>query len=188
MIHLDRLVSSTSPGVTTEYNVYDDRTTWFLPYTVPIGGEEGALLAVLGDGTVLQTERFNYDSISFVGADLTEEVVYIGIPYTFEYQMSRIYPRRDKTNAAAVAETRGKLQLRNIDVTCEGDITVHVQGEERPEVTYEATLDGSRDSMRVPVMSNNEQVKIKITNSTPKGLRIARVSWEGYFHTRNRTR
>jgi hypothetical protein len=187
MIHLDRLISSLSPNVSAFY--LEGRTIWILPFAVALDGSEGALVAVRADtGIVLETERDSVDSIAFVGEDLTGVEVYFGVPYQFEYELSRIYPRRDKTNAEAVAETRGKLQLRNIEVTCEGDLTVHVQGDERPEVAYSATLDGSKDSVRVPVMSNNEQVRIRFTNNTHRGLRIARVSWEGYHHTRSRTR
>lgn len=192
MIHLDRLVSSVD--VTKVYA--GGKTTWTLPFAVPIDGSEGELVAVAGAsvtghsyGDILTTVRDSNTTISVDGEDLTEDEVFIGIRYSLEYEMSRIYIRKDKTNAAAVADTRGKLQLRTLEVNCAEaqNLNVTVAALERTPVTYTSPMVGA-EHVRVPVMSNNEQVTITLTSDSPLGVRVFSAAWEGFWHSRNITR
>jgi hypothetical protein len=185
MIHLDRLVSS--EGLEKTYA--GGRTTWEIPYLVPADGSEGELAGVAEDGRVLTLTRDDDSTASVEGEDLTAEVVHFGITYPFRYTFSRLHLRKDKTNQSAVADPRGKLQLRTFTLYCSeaDDLVVTVEGVERASVDYAFTA-ADEASFRVPVLGNTEMIRIHLSNHSPLGARITGASWEGYWHSRNRTR
>ena len=197
LICLDRLMSSLSPSIGKAYSF--GQTVFTLPYPCPVDGTEGELVLVSGDsqsgyafGTVIPSLRPSETTIAVAGPNLVAFEVFIGVPYSFEYELSTIYPRKDRTNAPAVAETRGKLQLRNIifDYTAAGVLTATVQGAERVAASYstEAQEEDVDGQLRVPVLSNNRAVTITLTNDSPLGCRIHQAEWEGHYYIRNRSR
>lgn len=196
-IHLDRLVSSLNAAVGSVWQ--NGATTWTIPYDCPTDGSEGTLVVVSGDsqsgyvyGTVIpNTTRSTNQTIEISGPNLVSFEVFIGVIYNFEFDLSTIYPRRDVTNGPAIADTRGKLQLRDIEFefshTTVLKALVSVPG--RATVTTERTSDTEdAGSLRVPILANNELASITLKSDGPLGCRIHSASWEGFHHVRSRTR
>jgi hypothetical protein len=120
MIHLDRLISTFNPSVTVAYS--GGHTTWTLPLDIPVDGSEGTLVLVSGDaqvaavGTVLTTTRPAANQIRVENQNYSIFEMFVGVQYEMDVELSTIYPRRDITNGPSIADTRGKLQLRNIEL------------------------------------------------------------------------
>lgn len=161
-------------------------TTWTLPYAVAIDGSEGVVQVVSkADGSVVATTRPSTTTVRAVG-DLTLSSLSIGLQYTFEGQPSTIYLRTADYTGIPKADTRKRLQLHRIrflhEDTKKYDVTV--QGAERSVVTYTfSSTTESNASFRVPVMSENEKVTVKIRSTYPTPVWITSAEWEGTFRS-----
>lgn len=196
-IHLDRAVSSLNSAVGSLWQ--NGATTWTLPYDCPVDGSEGTLVVVSGDsqsgypfGTIIPgTTRSSSQTIEISGPNLVNFEVFIGVIYDFVFNLSTLYPRRNVNGGPSQADTRGKLQLRDIEFefshTALLKVEVAVPG--RVTVTTKYSTQTEDDgSIRVPILANNELASITLKSDGPLGCRIHSASWEGFHHVRNRSR
>jgi hypothetical protein len=157
-------------------------TTWTLPYSVATDGSEGVVQVIDASGNLLTTTRPSATTVKATG-DYTAQNVTIGLKFTFEVDLSTIYMR----DREGTSETRGRTQVRSLKVSYSDsrDFTVTVTNDGRAAKTY--TLDvaaATEGELRVPVLSENKQTAIVITNATPNPSRITGLDWEGFYTAR----
>lgn len=191
MIHLDRLISSFNPSVVTAFN--DPDTTWTLPFSVPVDGSEGVLVVVSGDdalapvGTIIPCTRTAPTEVTVEDQNIGIFEVFIGVQYTARIELSTLYPRKDLGRGQSVPDTRGHLQLRNIELEYQetGALDVTVTQPGRTPVVYSFESDVVEEgSIRVPLYGNNELLTIEVSSDSPLGARIVGGQWEGHHHVR----
>lgn len=185
---LDRQVTNLTAGVSAAYAAGPGTTTWTLPFNVATNGSEGTLMVVKRNPTaVLTSTRPAANQIAVTGqGDLTAASVFIGVSYEFRYKFSRIYFRMKDQ----VPETRGRLQLRYVDVfyhdTTGFDVVITHSGRPTP-YTYSTKLtQAGSGKTRVPVQGRNDYVTLELVNSSPGVCAFASMDWEGDFSMRDR--
>ena len=117
----------------------------------------------------------------------------IGEQFTFEYEFSKQFLRRENN----VAITEGRTQIRNFAVNFNdtGFFTVEVTPENRDTSTYTFTCNvvgnaeiGSVNlndgTFRFAVASQNEKLKMVIKNDTFLPSLFTSAEWEGIFYKR----
>ena len=152
----------------------------------PIGGNQLTFISEKG-------ELMDYSNANLHVLD--GGTVFVGVPYTFKYQLSE---QMLKNNNAVV---KGRLQLRNMTVTYSdsGYFQTKVQPTARNEVVNEftaLTLDASTTLLdqvsiltgdfRFPVLSQAKEVDITIESDSFLPCSFQSIDWEGYFVTRAR--
>lgn len=192
MIHLDRLISTFNPSVSSAYS--GGNTTWTLPHSVPVDGSEGTLVIVSGDealaavGTAYTAVRNAANTITVNDLNLTIFEMFIGVAYTMTVELSTLYPQKDLGRGQTEADTRGKLQLRGIQVNVShtDQLSATVTQPERTAVVYVASADELElGEVRVPVLGNNEHTTITLSSLSTLGCRLDSLDWEGFLHVRN---
>lgn len=186
--YLDRRLTETSTGVSSNYDSGADKTTWTVPYEVATDGSEGDLVVVRRDGSpeVYSVTRPAVNKVAVSGkGDLTGVQVYIGVKYTFEYDPTPIF-LRDRQGRV---DDRGRLQLRYVDLryhkTTDLEVTVSSTG--RSDQVYTVDVDSPEEgSLRIPVAARNTYTSFVFKNDTPGGCAISRLTWEGDLTTRSR--
>lgn len=193
--YLDRRVHSelTASGWVVAGNIIDynegtGTTTWTLPYAVATDGSEGTVMVGRRSNGVLYTvTRPTPTTVAVTGqGDLSSVPVYIGVRYTFRYKPTTLYLRAQN----GIPETAGRLQIRYLDLFYKHttDFTLTVAPTGRPSVDYivDNGLTPTAAVLHVPVLCQNEEVELTITNTTPGPCALAELDWEGYVTTRSR--
>lgn len=195
VIHLDRQIKTPRNDVASAFTF--GTTTWTLPFAVPTDNSEGELVVVAGDGVSgfafgeeIPTTRPSATTIaaSGTGLDLSADEVYIGVRYTFTYQLSRIFPRKSQTR---MSDTRGKLQLRRLvaQLHLTGYLQVTVQGTDTDPAVYTFdNLTEADEEFAVSLLSNAALVTITFESDHQLGCRLVGYSWEGLWHPRSQLR
>lgn len=182
-LHLDRRLEGTSPGVSVGYA--SGSTTWTLPYSVAVDGSEGVLAVVRRDtGEVLPSTRPSGTQVRAAG-DYRSVPVFIGILYDFVYRPTRLFLR----NQEGVPETRGRLQLRYLDVhfSSTTDLTVRVAPQGRRAAEHHLNSPEPKSgTIRVPIQARNTSVDIEMVSSGPGAVSLTGLDWEGFYTTRAR--
>jgi hypothetical protein len=162
----------------------DPSTTWTLPFEVATDGSQGTVEVVLASGEVLTTTRPTSTAVRATG-DYSATAVTIGVRYSFTAELSTLYLRKD--DELETPETRGRLQLRSITLAhvASRDFTVSVTADSRAarSVTFDESAETDGD-YRVPVLTENKQARIIITNATPNACRFSGLDWEGFYTAR----
>jgi hypothetical protein len=162
----------------------DPNTTWTLPYEVATDGTQGTVEVVLANGSVLSTTRPTATTVRATG-DYSAIAVTIGVRYSFTAELSTLYIRKD--DEMETPETRGRLQLRSVTLAhvASRDFTVSVTADSRAarSVTFDEAAETDGD-YRVPVLTENKQARIIITNATPNPSRFSGLDWEGFYTAR----
>lgn len=182
-VYLDRRVENTTPGVTISYS--GGETDWFLPYDVPVDGSSGVPLVVRQDTReVIPATHIDYRILRAVG-DYRTVPVYIGISYDFVYQPTRLY-LRDQDGSP---ETRGRLQLRYLDVhfanTTDLRVVTTLQGRPSRTTNY-STPEPTSGHIRIPVQSQNTAADFTIYGPGPGAVTLTGLDWEGFYTSRTR--
>jgi hypothetical protein len=174
--HLDRRLAHNSAGVTVAWTGTQTEIT--LPYSDPTSVQ--AVDRATGTTYTLTLSTGKY---ILVGTDLSAMSLYIGVPFTFTLTLSPIY-YRDQNGAA---ETRGRLQLRYIDIGYQDttDLTISVTPDGRAARTTTVDLAGpASDIQRVSVQARAEDCTISLTDATPGSVVLTGADWEGFLSRR----
>ena len=194
VVRLDRRVSDASSGVSSSYSPGNDWTTITLPYNVEagrtykvvrrataLGGEAGE------EFTVVETPSGSNIKVS---GDITSEPFWVGEQYTMEYQFSA--PRiREAVNTpggrGTVTTGRQQIKAGHIvyDTSRAFDVEVTPEGRSADTVSFSASSLDDGD-FRFPIRSRNDQVAIKVLNSTHLPSNIISIEWEADYNTVNR--
>lgn len=202
-VNLDRrvLVSSTAGRV---YDPYDKKTV------VPVSFDptEEEYICVTGatggsaspHGIKVQILEKGVDTITLAG-DLRKEKLYFGINYTMRYRLSDIYIRQPGSSGGTTAVTQGRLQLIKlllqyskstfiqVEVTPLGRSTrtyVHngrLMGDPENRADIATLNDGN---FAVPILAQNNRVKIEIVNDTYLPSSVISADWIGDYVQRTR--
>jgi hypothetical protein len=198
MTHLDRKLNEASTGVSLAYNSGTNQTTITIPYTVD-NTMEVVTRNVSGSttiaGQVIPTVSQTGTSI-VVSGNYASSKLFIGEKYTFTYQFSKQYLRREN-NGVAVAVTEGRLQIRtfNLNFTKTGFFQAIVTPENRDASTYtftgatvgNATVNGvnlESSNYKFTVASQNEKLSIVLQNDKHLPCIFSSAEWEGLFYKR----
>ena len=131
-----------------------------------------------------------------IPSDLSATPIYVGIPYTFKYEISeQVY----KDNNLDVAQARFQLRKMLIDFANTNTFDVDVTPTGRDTTTYHFTsrtlgdtqnLNASAQqesgSFTIPIQSQASEVSIEIKNSSHFPCTITGAEWEAYIHLRSK--
>ncbi len=186
---LDRLISSESADVSVEYDALEDETTWTLPYSLAVDGSEGVLVAADVNGNTFNTTRPAVNQIRMTG-DVSASVFVFGVRYSMAHTLSTIYQRRRDTGEA---ETRGRLQLRYLDVSFEDTnrffVTVTPDGRNaQTTIFFSEVLDppvsNADGKLRVPILCRNDKATIVLEDggeTIKPFLSLTQLDWSGFY-------
>lgn len=197
LVRLDRKVSLT--GI---YNAGTNKTTWTLPYSADdwtprvvrgsaFGGQSGTLI---NDVT-----KVNSTTLEATG-DYSAGVCYIGRPYTFQYEFSRLTVSAGSDQRGRTAITDGRLQLRTLTLNYSNTAFMKVRIEPLGRTPKEKVFFPVRvgiagnpigqlvlpdGQFRVPILSRNDQVRIIVESDSHLPCSILSAGWEGEFAMRS---
>ena len=181
--YLDRRLEGTSTGVSLL--VAGGNSTYTLPFSVATNGSEGTIVVIRRDTGASLTVTRPAANQATVPGDMTGVSVYIGIRYTAQAVLSKLY-MRDQNGRP---EQRGRLIVRFVDVHYADttDLKALVTADGRAQKTYTLAVSSPQDSvLHVPVQTHNETLVMELTDSTPGGFSLSGLDWEAFYHTRAR--
>ena len=198
MTHLDRKLNESSTGVSFSYNSGTNQTTITIPYTVD-NTMQVVTRNVTGSSTIAGqvVSTVSQTGTSIVLADdYSSEKLFIGEKYTFSYEFSKQYLRREN-NGVAIAVTEGRLQIRtfNLNYNNTGYFEVVVTPENRDASTYtftgaivgSATVNGvnlESGGYKFTIASQNEKLSVVIQSDKHLPCIFSSAEWEGLFYKR----
>ena len=199
LTHLDLKITEDECS-SVSYDAGTHRTTFSLPYSVTGTFE----VVVRSDGDFKRGTRASVVSASstsvIVSGDYSSEDVYIGQQYEMSYTFSPFYIRRPSQQGGIQTITRGRLQLRTLQLSYAdtGYFTLEVTPLYRDTSVYKMTgritgagsnvigsvaIDtGSFSSL---IQARNTAVTLVIKNDSPLPSNITGATWEGYYHSRS---
>ena len=177
------------------YSVSTGLTTWTTPYlhnnkaAVVLSsdfptGQVGERLAVLYPTATTMTAVGDYSAADAI----------LGVPFTQEVQLSKLFVRADAAGKMTVQTGRFQLKRLQFNYQDSGFFKVEVTPESRPQqtFTFNGTLIGtalvggigieSLGSFKVPVRTNANTVTIKIKNDSEKPMIITSIDYTGFFN------
>lgn len=202
---LDRKFSATG-----SYNSGTNKTTWTMPYTIPLSGtasvDNNDVKVILGGsftgqkGMKLITERPTTTTVTATG-DYSSGSCYLGKPYSFSYEYTepQIVQKNSYTNTKTAVQ-HGDIRIRNwiISYFKTGAFTVNVTPHRKSTYTYSYTdavigqttigsisFDAS-GKFKFPVMSTNDKLVINIVNDSHLPSNFLSATWEGQYYARSR--
>lgn len=211
--HLDRRVDSDTLAMV--YDGAADETTVTLPYDTStvraVTRSVDWATWTSNGGTLRAEEDREYDGVEITVLSVTGPTVviegdvrgvplWLGIPFTAEYTFSTWYARAQDRTGTEVAETDGRTQIRSwsVDYNDAGPFSIEVTPDLRPTSTYEfagyvldteeALLDNialQSGTARVPVLSENKRVTVKIVSDSHMPCRFVSGTVEYFIHTRS---
>jgi hypothetical protein len=177
--------------------VYDSGvTTWTYP-DADANATTGYYEAVYDDdGTAVDITTQTSTYIRAAGDHSTRKV-WIGIPYTANYEFSKFGPKDGDAN---VKTLQGRLQVRTLSVAYEDTaiFTLSCTPKDRAEYTKDFTnVNIQGDALGAPdistgvgrffVLGNADQMVLKLVVDEPYPARFVSAAWEGYYTARNRS-
>jgi len=157
----------------------------------------------LGSDYVMVDEATN-QVVDSVPADLSADPIYIGVPYTFKYELSeQVY--KDQENDVKLARFQLRRLLIDYVNTYTFDVKVTATG--RDNITFNSrdvigynfsglVLGSDQDlgadsqamsgAFTVPVQSQANAVQIEISNASHFPSTITGAEWEGFIHLRSK--
>ena len=177
------------------YSVSTGLTTWTTPYlhnnkaAVVLSsdfptGQVGERLAVSYPTTTTITAVGDYSSADAI----------LGVPFTQEVQLSKLFVRADAAGKMTVQTGRFQLKRLQFNYQDTGFFKIEVTPESRSQQTF--TFNGaligtalvggigieSLGSFKVPVRTNANTVTIKIVNDSEKPMIITSIDYTGFFN------
>ena len=196
LTHLDNKLNESSTGLTTSYNSGTNQTTIGLPYAID-NTMQVVTRNVSNDNTIagqlipiVSTSGSNI----VVSGDQTSTKFFVGEKYTFEYQFSQQYLQYSSAQSKTAVK-EGRLQIRNWTVTY--DNTGHFQVEVTPKARATSTKTftgaivgvGTVNGINLedgdytfPIMSRNEGLVVKLTNSEYLPSSFINAEWQGFYN------
>ena len=177
------------------YSVSTGLTTWTTPYL----HNNKAAVVLSSDfptGQVGERLAVSYPtttSITAVG-DYSAADAILGVPFTQEVQLSKLFVRADAAGKMTVQTGRFQLKRLQFNYQDTGFFKIEVTPESRPQqtFTFNGTLIGtalvggigieSLGSFKVPVRTNANTVTIKIKNDSEKPMIITSIDYTGFFN------
>ena len=157
----------------------------------------------LGSDYVMVDEATN-QVVDSVPADLSADPIYIGVPYTFKYELSeQVY--KDQENDVKLARFQMRRLLVDYVNTYTFDVKVTATG--RDNITFYSrdvigynfsglVLGSDQDlgadsqamsgAFSIPVQSQANAVQIEISNASHFPSTITGAEWEGFIHLRSK--
>lgn len=201
-VNLDNKVR-VSTGIT--YNSGADTSRIIVPHPFP----RNALVVFQGaedrDGEIAEG-TWSYNALTgedslVVPGDATGYTLIIGEPFEFYYEFSTIYVRSQSQGGGSVADTRARLQLRNLQVVFEDsyNFTAEVTPERRTKRLF--NMNGARlnsnqsilgepalvsGTYRFPIGTKNTDTQIGIRDNSVYPLQLLSATWEGMYNKRSR--
>lgn len=182
--------------ISLAYDAVLDRTTLTLPYATTATNIEvvssNASQGIAGLRHVVT--KLSNSQIAVPGS-LLGHTITIGIPYTFLFEFSPVYPRQAKGGGEVVI-LDGRLQVRYITVEYHDTsyFTTYLNLPGRSTFTSVfsgATVGDANDVLgsqsfasgyyRIPVMSKNIDAQLWITNDTPFPSAFGSAEWSGQW-------
>lgn len=182
------------------YDVNLNRTTFTLPR--PMRYAAGKTVAVTVDGyqpLVLggtAPTNPNTDAVVYVQGNYSAAPLWIGTPYTMEYEFSTPYLRTNVGKGVA-AMLAGRYQLRYMTIQFSNSAYFKAQVSIKNESTYEYVFTGetvgtavigntniSSGSFRVPIHSKNDNTTIKLINDSPLPSKFLSCEIEAFYNDR----
>ena len=191
-VRLDRRVGDNSSGVSTAYSPGNDRTTITLPYNVAANRTYKVVKrATSGDeaGAEYTVEGTPAGSSIQVSGDLTSAAFWVGEEYTMDYQFS--VPRlreasRTPGGRGTIATGRQQIKFGNLVYDTSRYFKLDVTPEGRSTSTVTFSEDELDDGVfRFPIRSKNDQVTVRLYNSSHLPSNIISIEWEADFNTIN---
>jgi len=190
-ILLDRKTNET---VSTPALVGSD-TVITLPYELQ-GSETVQLVTRTGSpnydaGVIIEPSSTSGNTATFVGVDLTSENYYIGVPYTFEYELNPIYLRDGEQTVQD-----GRLQMRYLSFLYQNTAYFNVEFTDTNGTTYTSEFTGNvfgssnnilgdvnteDGEFRVAIPGENLRINVKVTNDKPFPSNFSAVEWEAMY-------
>lgn len=178
-----------------EYDEVFERTKIDIPSNYPWALDAGCAFAVvLEDGTYRHftaEEVQENDGVFYLNGNHEDEVITIGIPYTFRIDFSPIYIRQKEDNGSIRAITNGRLQVRTVKLNYAdtGGFIAYVKSHDHT-YTYRMTarrlgktkLDTPQmdtGSFRVPVQCLNTSYEMWLESDMPLPVSLIGFLWEG---------
>lgn len=182
-VRLDRLLDSQDDSVTVGYA--SGITTWTMPYVVATDGSDGVLVVMnQATGVEYEVTRPTTQSVTFTGADLSDVPVWIGVRYTFNRELSRLYYRKEET-----PELEGRTTIRYISIhytsTQSFSVVVTLAGRDARTYTFTSSTPAS-GTMRIPIQGKNDYATIELQSSSPHPCAFTGIDWEGDLTIRAR--
>jgi len=144
----------------------------------------------------------NPDEYTVANEDLTGKEVYVGIPYTFSFEFSPIYPKQQR-GQGEVALLDGRVQLKYLTIsynnTAYFDVKSQTVGRPPYNFTFTGRIIGSASSTigaipldsgayRLPVLATNTDVTITLSNSTPYPCSFGNAEYQAEYQPKARRR
>lgn len=189
---LDRRFSPNS----ISYDSTNDRTVITLPYATTATNIQcmGYNLAANISGYEFKVTKISNTQI-YIPGNVLGYAISIGIPYTFLFEFSPVYPRQSKGGGEVVI-LDGRLQVRYITIeyhdTAYFATFLALPGRDTFTSTFAAASLGNATDLigsqsfhsgyyRIPVMSKNIDAKLWITNDTPFPSAFGSAEWSGQW-------
>jgi hypothetical protein len=179
-ILLDRKVTNTTVGVNASFGAGE--TTWTLPFD-----QTGLKVINATTGAEIPSVQVGTNGVRTTGTagDLTALSVVIGVPYTFSYTPTRIYPRSVRGGDES-ADTTSRLRLGYLTIFSRQSTGYEVTVTPLGRTPYVYTNTGGLDVFRVPVMTRNDEATIVISHAGHLNCSITGFEWEGTVSSRSR--
>lgn len=161
--------------------------------TIPYDGTNLVEVWDLTSGHTVNIDRYTEGGNLFVKGDYSAADLVVGIPYDMEVKLSTLYMKAPRKPQGEILVTDGRLTINylNIAYTNTATFSVDVSSRGRPAKTYHAgprvgytsstfgDLPKSSGTLRVPVMTRNDNAEITLRNDSPFGCTILHVDWFG---------
>ena len=196
LTHLDNKLNESSTGLTKSYNAVTNQTTITLPYAIDntmqvVTRNVNANSTIAGQLIpIVSTSGSNI----IVSGDQTSTKFFVGEKYTFEYQFSQQYIQYSSAQSKTAVK-EGRLQIRNWTITY--DNTGHFKVEVTPKARATSTKTftgaivgvGTVNGINLedgdytfPIMSRNEGLVVKLTNSEYLPSSFINAEWQGFYN------
>ena len=177
------------------YSVSTGLTTWTTPYL----HNNKAAVVLSSDfptGQVGERLAVSYPTTTSITAigDYSAADAILGVPFTQEVQLSKLFVRADAAGKMTVQTGRFQLKRLQFNYQDTGFFKIEVTPKSRPQqtFTFNGTLIGtalvgglgieSLGSFKVPVRTNANTVTIKIKNDSEKPMIITSIDYTGFFN------
>ena len=197
LLRLDMQVAPTLSDATYYAQGVSGNTTEETRIDIAFDGTDLVEVWDLTNGHTVPIDRFTSGGNLFLKGDYRDAVaagkVVVGIPYTMDVKLSTLYRRAPKKPQGEIIVTDGRLSLNSLNIAYTDTATFKVEVSSRgrstktyyagPKAGYTTVTFGdvpkSSGTLKVPVMTRNDNADIRIKNDSPFGSTILHVDWFG---------
>jgi hypothetical protein len=190
------LLDRRTTNVVLSYDAVNDRTTVVTPYSTTATNLEVISSDVAMNEINIRHAVTKLANNEFaVPGDITAHSVTVGVPYTFLYEFSPVYPREARGDGSVVM-LDGRLQVRYMTVeyhdTAYFKTTLTMPARDPFVSSFSGITVGDPNDpigaqsfasgyYRIPVMCKNTDAKLVITNDSPFPSAFGQAEWQGQW-------